>query len=338
MSRTESSAPSPLLTVRNLHVRFPTRRPRRESGGRDFPAVNNLSLDVLAGESFGLVGESGSGKTTLARAILGLTPIASGSIRCGQVDISTASRTALRAFRREAQMVFQDTSGSLNPRLTVQRIVSEPLEIHRVGSRCDRHTRMLEALSDVGLPESAAQRYQHELSGGQRQRVGIARAIVLRPRLLVLDEPVSALDVSIQAQVLNLLADLRARLGLTYLFVAHNLAVVRLFCDRVGVMYLGRMVEVSAASEIFERPSHPYTRALLSAVPRLDSASRMQVEVCGGDPPNPLDPPPGCAFHPRCPHVDHRCRTETPELEAKGNLEPERRTACHHPLVATQRF
>ncbi len=311
-----------LLEVRHLTVRFPIRgrglftRPRGA-----IHAVEDVSFDLERGAALGLVGESGSGKSTTARAIVGLTRPTSGSVKLGGIELTTLSERERGPFRRRIQMVFQDPTGSLDPRLTVGAIVAEPLAIQGVGTRRDRRARAASLLESVGLDASALERYPHEFSGGQRQRIGIARALALEPELLVLDEPVSALDVSVQASVVNLLAELRGRLGLSYLFIAHDLAVVRHVCERVAVMYLGRIVEEGPREELFARPRHPYTQALLSAVPVPDpraELSRSRI-VLAGDPPSPAKPPTGCAFHPRCPVREFvpgdRCRAEVPRLD-----------------------
>ncbi len=263
-SRPSDTLPSPILEVRNLTVSF-----SRNSGSfKDrtvFKAVDDVGFNVPRGTTLGIVGESGSGKSTLARAMMRLIPVDSGSVIVDGTDILSASRTELKALRRKIQLVFQDAAGSLNPRMTVGRAIAEPLEIHRLISRRDITDRVGELLRQVGLPPDAAERYPHEFSGGQRQRIGIARALALRPKVLILDEPVSALDVSIQAQILNMLSDLRSELGLTYVFISHNLAVVEQFSDRVAVMFRGRIVEMADAEELYRRPSHPYTISLLAA-------------------------------------------------------------------------
>ncbi|MCY2960770.1 MAG: ABC transporter ATP-binding protein [Planctomycetota bacterium] len=310
-----------LLEVRNLTVRFPIRgrglfaRPRGA-----IHAVEDVSFSLERGGALGLVGESGSGKSTTARAIVGLVRPTSGSVKLDGTELTTLSERERRPWRRRVQMVFQDPTGSLDPRLTVGAIVAEPLAIQGVGTRKDRRARAAALLESVGLDATALERYPHEFSGGQRQRIGIARALALEPELLVLDEPVSALDVSVQASVVNLLAELRARLGLSYLFIAHDLAVVRHVCERVAVMYLGRIVEEGPREELFARPRHPYTQALLSAVPVPDphaEVSRSRI-VLAGDPPSPAKPPSGCAFHPRCSQRHlvsaDRCQVEVPSL------------------------
>ncbi len=310
----------PLLRVRDLHVGFPVRRGLLGREVARVRAVDGVSFEIARGATLGLVGESGSGKSTTARAILRLVEPSAGSIRLGETELRSLGGRALRRERRRMQMVFQDPYASLDPRMTVFDAIAEPLRVHARLSRAELERRVAELANQTGLDASFLRRYPHEMSGGQRQRVGIARAVALRPELVVLDEPVSALDVSVQAQILNLLAELQAELGLSYLFVAHDLAVVRHLADEVAVMYLGRIVEHAPVDELFEDPRHPYTRALLSAVPVPDPVverSRKRV-VLEGEVPSPLAPPSGCSFHPRCPEVIVRCRRERPPLVALG--------------------
>ena len=297
-------------------------------------AVDDVSFELRAGETLGLVGESGCGKSTLARCIARLYDITEGSLTFEGTDISKYSRRKLRAVRRELQMVFQDPYASLNPRKRVGAIIADPLRIHRAGNRDQIRRRVLELLEVVGLSAEHINRYPHEFSGGQRQRIGVARALALRPKLVIADEPVSALDVSIRAQVINLLDDLQDELGLTYIFIAHDLGVVRHVSDRIAVMYLGKIVEISPAEELYVRPVHPYTEALLSAVPVPDpdlSARRQQI-VLEGDVPSPIHPPSGCRFHPRCRYATEICRTTEPPLVQHGSVG--HLAACHHPLDA----
>jgi oligopeptide transport system ATP-binding protein len=298
-------------------------------------AVDDVSLELRAGETLGLVGESGCGKSTLARCIARLHELTSGTLTFEGADISKLSRRQLRPVRRELQMVFQDPYASLNPRKRVGAIIADPLRVHRAGTKEQIRNRVNELLEVVGLSADHVNRYPHEFSGGQRQRIGVARALALRPKLVIADEPVSALDVSIRAQVINLLDDLQDELGLTYIFIAHDLGVVRHVSDRIAVMYLGKIVEMSPAEELYQRPVHPYTEALLSAVPVPDpdlSAARQQI-VLEGDVPSPISPPSGCRFHPRCRYATEICRTEEPPLVLRGS--PGHVAACHHPLSDT---
>ncbi|MCC7271995.1 MAG: ATP-binding cassette domain-containing protein [Alphaproteobacteria bacterium] len=290
-------------------------------------AFEDVSFAVAAGETVALVGESGCGKTSLAKTIYRLQDADAGSVRLAGTDITRLSRRALRPHRRLMQMVFQDPYASLNPRLTVGRILEEPLIVHGIGDRAGRQGQVRRALERVGLAAAAAERHPHQFSGGQRQRIGLARALMLEPGVLLCDEPVSALDVSVQAQVLNLLAGVQEERRLAMLFISHDLGVVRHMADRVLVMYLGRIVESGPARRIFARPAHPYTRALLAAapVPDPDVEAARPREILQGDPPSPIDPPPGCGFHPRCAFAEARCRTERPPLRTVGD----RRVACH---------
>jgi oligopeptide/dipeptide ABC transporter ATP-binding protein len=317
------SAPAPLLEVEGLTTRF------RAKGGGTVHAVEGVGLFLRPGETLGVVGESGCGKSTLARSILRLVEPAAGRVLFGGVDLLGLPPKALRAQRRHMQLVFQDPLASLDPRFTVGRSLEEPLAIHGVGTRAERRARVRELLATVGLEADAAARYPHEFSGGQRQRVGIARAVALRPRLLLLDEPVSALDVSVRAQVLNLLMDLREGLGLAYLFISHDLAVVRGISDRVAVMYLGRIVETGPAEAVFERPAHPYTQALLAAIPRPEPGARRARAALQGEPPSPERPPPGCPFHPRCPRAMEVCRVEMPAERAVPGSGAGHVVRCH---------
>jgi oligopeptide/dipeptide ABC transporter ATP-binding protein len=317
-----------LLEVRGLHKHFPVRRGllRRQVGA--IRAVEDVSLVLEAGESFALVGESGSGKTTLGRCIVRLLEPTSGAVLFRGVDLAALPERQLRRRRRDFQIVFQDPYGSLDPRLRVRRILAEPLEVHGLGDRAGRRRRVLELLDLVGLPAAAAERYPHEFSGGQRQRIGIARALATEPALLVADEPVSALDVSVRAQILNLLASLQQRLGLTLLLIAHDLALVEQIADRVGVLYLGRLVEVGPTARVFAAPQHPYTARLLASVPVADPSRRAPRPVLPGEVASALAPPPGCAFHPRCPVARERCSRETPILAAVGSRHE---AACFYP-------
>ena len=329
----ESSDGTVLLRVEHLKKYFPIRRGvlfRREIGR--VHAVDDVSIEVRAGETLGLVGESGCGKTTLGRCIIRLQELTSGSITFDGKDISRLSRRALRPIRGDVQMVFQDPYASLNPRKRVGTIIADPLRIHGDSSRRQIKERVRELLELVGLSPEHVNRYPHEFSGGQRQRIGVARALALHPKLIVCDEPVSALDVSVQAQVINLFDDLQDELGLTYIFIAHDLGVVRHVSDRIAVMYLGKIVEISPADDLYRRPVHPYTEALLSAVPIPDpkvSAQREQI-VLEGDVPSPIVPPSGCRFHPRCKYATEICSLQEPPLIDQGSAGHQ--AACHHPL------
>ncbi len=320
----------PLVEVEHLKVYFPIKSGLvfdRHVG--DVKAVDDVTLTIERGETFGLVGESGCGKSTLGRAILRLYEPTDGRIRFAGEDITTRSETALRPLRRQMQMVFQDPFASLNPRHSVARIVAEPMRVHRLAGRRDAARRVRELLQVVGLPPDAASRYPHEFSGGQRQRIGLARALALNPDFVVCDEPVSALDVSIQAQIINLLERLQQEFDLTYLFIAHDLAVVRHISDRIAVMYLGSIVEISPADELYDNPLHPYTISLLAAVPIPDPEveRRRETILLAGDLPSPANPPPACRFHTRCPYMQPtRCRDEVPPLRplSAGHV-----VACH---------
>ena len=304
----------PLLQLRGLTKHFG--RPGMFSRGRIVHAVEDVSLDVARGEVVGLVGESGSGKTTIARCALRLTEPTAGEIRFAGADLRRLPRRALKRLRQRMQYVFQDPFGSLSPRMTVAGILTEGLAIQGIGTRAEQRDRALEALAAVELPADAIARYPHQFSGGQRQRLGIARALVLRPHFLVADEPVSALDVSIQAQIINLLRGLQQRMGLTMLFISHDLAVVEYLSDRVVVLYLGRVMEVAPTARLYEAPQHPYTRALMAAVPVPDPGAPQRVALLRGDIPNPANPPPGCVLHTRCPFATAECQRAIPPLRA----------------------
>ncbi len=330
---------SAILEVERLSKEFPVRRGLLLRRQGSVKAVDRVSLRLEEGECFALVGESGSGKTTLARAIIRLIEPSSGRVRFRGHELLDLPPRELRRRRREFQMIFQDPYGSLNPRMTVRKILAEPIEVHRLVSRAEMPARLRELLALVGMSEAALDRYPHEFSGGQRQRIGIARALATEPSLLLADEPVSALDVSVRAQIINLLVGLQRRLGLTLLFIAHDLAVVEQIADRVGVMYLGRLVEVGKTREIFSRPRHPYTVSLLSAIPVPDPARGRERILLPGEPPSPIDPPSGCAFHPRCPIARQRCGIDEPNLQEHEDLQEKGGLAghggwpvsCHYP-------
>ena len=319
------NANPPLLAVSGLKKHFPSR------AGRRVVALDGVDLELRAGETLGVVGESGCGKSTLGRAVLRLIEPSAGKVMFAGRDVLTLKPAELRALRRRMQMVFQDPFASLDPRFTVARTLTEPLLIHGRGDKTQRARRVAELLDTVGLPVDAAGRYPHEFSGGQRQRISIARAIALEPELVVADEPVSALDVSIQAQILNLLAELRERLGLAYLFISHDLAVVEHVSDRVAVMYLGRIVEQADTETLFARPAHPYTQALLDAIPQpnpVNGKTVVERQPLAGEPPDPARPPPGCVFHPRCPQALAACSERPPPSVELGGNRPHW-VSCH---------
>jgi oligopeptide/dipeptide ABC transporter ATP-binding protein len=324
----ERHLPETILEVRNLVKHFHVGGGLFGGPSAVVKAVDGVSFSIPRGETLGLVGESGCGKTTTGRCVLRLEVPTSGQVIFEGRDLATLSEAELRGVRRRMQVIFQDPYSSLNPRMTVGQIIAEPLAVHRiVPGRAARAARVQELLRHAGLLPAMARRYPHELSGGQRQRVGIARALAMEPSLIICDEPVSALDVSIQAQIINLLEELQTEFGLTYLFVAHDLSVVRHISDRVAVMYLGKIVEMTDRKSLYEDPQHPYTKALLSAVPIPDPAVEAQREhtVLGGEVPSPLNPPAGCVFHPRCPIAVAECRTVVPELR---EIRPGHHAAC----------
>ena len=322
---------TPLLKVEHLSKEFPA-----ESGmfakrfsKRVVSAVNDISFEIYPGETFGLVGESGCGKSTTGRTIMRLTKPTAGKVFFQGKDVAEMSKHEIKDMRREMQFIFQDPYASLNPRMTIGEIVSEPMTIHGVGTKEERIERVRELLDVVGLNPEHINRYPHEFSGGQRQRVGIARAFALKPKLIICDEPVSALDVSIQSQIVNLLKDLGSEDNLAYLFISHGLSVVKYISDRIGVMYLGNIVELAESQEMFDHPTHPYTEALLSAIPTTDVDSNREMIPLEGDIPSPVHPPKGCKFHTRCKYCTEICKHITPELV---EMRPGHFVACHNPL------
>ncbi|MEX2450002.1 MAG: oligopeptide/dipeptide ABC transporter ATP-binding protein [Rhodospirillales bacterium] len=322
---TMSAAPllePPLIEAKNLSVHF------KAGHNKTLRAVHDVSLGLKPGKTLALVGESGCGKTTLVRALSLLIPPTAGTVTFEGQDITRFSRRRLRPLRRRIQMVFQDPYSSLNPRMPVGALIAEPLVIHGIGTRRERRDKVASLLDAVGLQADMMNRYPHQFSGGQRQRIAIARALALEPRLIILDEPVSALDVSVQSQVLNLLQDLQEKLGLTYLFIGHNLTVIRYIADEVAVMYLGEIVEHTETRTLFADPRHPYTRALLEAAPVHGVGKRKHGTKLKGDPPSPLAPPPGCPFHPRCPIAEAVCKTDSPAFEPVAG-QPAHTAACH---------
>jgi oligopeptide/dipeptide ABC transporter ATP-binding protein len=314
------NTPGNLLEAKGLVKHFPV-----EGSDKVLRAVDDLSFDIAGGETLGLVGESGCGKSTVGRCILRIYEPTAGQIVFENKDITHASSGELRRLRRDMQIIFQDPYSSLNPRLNILSIVGEPLEIHGIGNKSERRDRVADLLRKVGLDPAYMTRYPHEFSGGQRQRIGIARALALNPKLIVCDEPVSALDVSVQAQVVNLLQDLQAEFGLTYLFISHGLAVVEHISNRVAVMYLGKIVEIAPAADLYADPLHPYTKALLSAIPIPDPKQKRERIVLHGDVPTPIDPPSGCRFRTRCPWAIEECARVVPELR---EIKPGHTTAC----------
>jgi oligopeptide/dipeptide ABC transporter ATP-binding protein len=307
-----------LLVVKNLVKHFPIRKGVFSKTVGAVRAVDGVSFSIPKGQTLSLVGESGSGKTTTGRAILRLIEPTSGTVVFDGMDVTQLDRSGMRDLRKRIQIIFQDPFGSLNPRMTVYAVLAEILKVHGLAEKSKRRTRVMELLDLVGLPPEAADRYPHEFSGGQRQRIGIARALAVEPDLIVADEPVSALDVSVQAQILNLMEDLQDKLGLTYLFIGHDLSVVQHLSDTVAVMYLGRIVEIAPTEQLFKNPVHPYTRALLSAVPVADPTAKKERILLSGDAPSPINPPSGCFFHPRCPECQPACSEQVPTLVKTG--------------------
>ena len=319
----------PLLEVRDLQKYFPVRGGLLRRVVAQVKAVDGVSFTLGAGETLGLVGESGCGKSTLGRAILQLQKPTGGQVILSGEDVTRADPRRMHRLRREMQIIFQDPFASLSPRRTVAQTIREPLDVHRIGTPAERNAKVEELLQIVGMRSSVLDRYPHEFSGGQRQRVGIARALALNPRLIVADEPVSALDVSVRAQVLNLIARLQREHGIAFLFISHDLSVVEHVSDRVGVMYLGKLVEMASARDIYREPRHPYTQALLSAVPVPDPTRKSQRIVLEGDVPSPINPPPGCPFHGRCPKAMDICSRAVPPVIEVGGPELPHHVACH---------
>ncbi|MEX3712861.1 dipeptide ABC transporter ATP-binding protein [Cytobacillus horneckiae] len=315
-----------LLKVENLKKYFPITGGIFSKKIGDVKAVDDVSFFVKRGETLGIVGESGCGKSTTGRMLMRLIEPTEGSVIFDGKELTELNDAEMRIIRKDVQMVYQDPYASLNPRHTVEQILEEPLIVHGMGDKQERRKRVKEMLEVVGLSGYHAKRYPHQFSGGQRQRIGIARALMTKPKLIIADEPVSALDVSIQSQVLNLLEDLQAEFGLTYIFIAHDLGVVKHISDRVGVMYLGRLVEITTSSKLYEHPLHPYTEALLGSVPIPDPTVSLDREILTGDLPNPADPPQGCAFHTRCKKCMDICKIERPQL---AEIEPDHYAACH---------
>jgi oligopeptide/dipeptide ABC transporter ATP-binding protein len=326
-----------LVRVENLVKYFPVRGAGLIARTvAEVRAVDGVTLSLRRGQTLGLVGETGCGKSTLARCIAGLIPVTAGRVIFDGRDITNLPRRVMRPFRRQIQMIFQDPYGSLNPRRRVGAIIGEPFTVHKTATGAQRKRAVQDLMDRVGLNPEHYNRFPSEFSGGQRQRIGVARALALRPKLIICDEPVSALDVSIQAQILNLLADLQQEFGMSYLFIAHDLEVVRHVSDQVMVMYLGRVAELGTAGQVFGSPRHPYTAALLSAAPAADpdAAAARQRIILTGDVPSPVDPPRGCRFHPRCPSAQERCSQEEPALESKPGDPHQHLTACHFPVPA----
>ncbi len=312
-----------LVELRDVKQHFSVKKSRGKKA--TLYAVDGVSLNISRGETLGLVGESGCGKSTLGKTLLGLYPLTDGAILFEGEDIATLKGSALKNYHKKSQMIFQDPSSCLNPRRRVEDIITEPYVIHKLYTPQERREKARELCDMVGLSQAYLSRFPHEMSGGQKQRVGIARAIALNPKLIICDEPVSALDVSVQAQVINLLQDLQQKLGLAYLFISHNLSVVKHCCRRIGVMYLGRMVELAPSEQLYETPLHPYTEALISAIPTIGEDGQSRI-VLSGDLPSPTSPPSGCAFHTRCPYAKERCKTEAPSLKEQM---PGHFVACH---------
>lgn len=316
----------PLITVSNLKMHYPIKKVDSFTKYDLLKAVDGISFDLFEGETLGLVGESGCGKSTTRKLLLNVEPPTGGEVFYNDENIFTMDRSRLKDYRRNVQTVYQDPYSSLNPKWKVLKLVSEPLIVHKIGSRKSREVKVRELLSLVGLREQYIDSFAHEFSGGQRQRICIARALALDPRVIIADEPVSALDVSIQAQVINLFKDLKERLNLTYLFISHDLNVVKHISDRVAVMYLGKIVEIASCDDLFDNPKHPYTKALIKSIPVADPEEKTAVAALKGEIPSPIDPPPGCAFHTRCPEAMDRCREIIPEM---FSISGDHQVSCH---------
>ncbi len=321
---------TPLLEVKNLKKFFPIKGGILGRTKAHVHAVDDISFTLRRGETLGLVGESGCGKSTLGKSILRLIEPTSGSVAFEGVDLLKLPAASMREKRRDLQIIFQDPFSSLNPRMTVGDILAEPFIVHRIGGKSEIEKKVANLLDIVGLPQDAHSRYPHEFSGGQRQRIGIARAIALNPKLVVADEPVSALDVSIQSQILNLLSDLKKSHDLSYLFVAHDLAVIEHISDSVAVMYLGKIAEYASSEDLYHKPSHPYTKALIAAIPIPEVGRKKERHLLTGDVPSPINPPNGCYFHPRCPFATEICKQKFPELKNRGTKDKPHLVACHH--------
>ena len=314
MNQNNQNNPVNILEAKNIKKYFPIRKGFFLKHVGDVKAVDDISLTVRKGETLGLVGESGCGKSTLGRTLIRLYEPTAGQIQFNGKDFLTLSGSELRASRKNIQMIFQDPYASLDPRMTVGQVIEQPFIIHGLLSSDEREAKVKELLELVGLRPSHINRYPHEFSGGQRQRIAIARAIALNPELIICDEPVSALDVSIQAQILNLLKDLQERLGLTYIFISHDLSVIEHVCDRIAVMYLGKIVEISERDELYKSPKHPYTQALLASIPTIGAGKKKMIKILSGEIPSPINPPSGCTFHPRCSYANEQCKKEIPAL------------------------
>lgn len=317
-----------LLEATKVSKHFPVKKGFFKKTVGQVKAVEQVDLEIFKGETLGLVGESGCGKSTLGRTLIRLYEPTSGEVKFKGQNFLTLNSEDLRKSRKNIQMIFQDPFASLDPRMTVGQILQQPLDVHNIGTLSDRKKQVYELLETVGLKPAHVNRYPHEFSGGQRQRISIARALALKPDLIICDEPVSALDVSIQAQILNLLKDLQEQRGLTYLFISHDLSVIEYFCDRVAVMYLGRIVEIGSRDELFNNPKHPYTQALLSAIPTFGEGKKAMKKSLSGEVPSPLNPPSGCAFHPRCVHAMPQCKQEVPQLKSITG-QSEHKMACY---------